>query len=61
VLNIHTGVKVNESSITLRREKARLPERIEFLTRNRGAIADHLEKVLSVQSANTERQVRVMI
>ena len=39
---------------TLRREQARLSERIEFLTRNRDAIADYLDTVLSVKSANTE-------
>ena len=37
---------------TLRREQARLSERIEFLTRNRDAIADYLDTVLGVKSAN---------
>ena len=32
----------------------RLSERIEFLTRNRDAIGDYLDTVLSVKSANTE-------
>ena len=35
---------------TLRREQARLSERIEFLTRNRDAIADYVDKVLSVKA-----------
>ncbi|KAA0077438.1 MerR family transcriptional regulator [Mycolicibacterium sp. P9-64] len=39
---------------TLRHEQARLSERIDFLTRNRDAIADYVDKVLSVKSANTE-------
>jgi DNA-binding transcriptional MerR regulator len=39
---------------TLQREKAGLSERIECLTRNRDAIADYLDTVLSVKSANTE-------
>jgi DNA-binding transcriptional MerR regulator len=43
-----------EMIVTLRREQARLSERIEFLTRNRDAVADYLEEVLRVQSANTE-------
>jgi DNA-binding transcriptional MerR regulator len=43
-----------EMIATLRREHARLSERIEFLTRNRDAIADYLEEVLRVKSANTE-------
>jgi DNA-binding transcriptional MerR regulator len=42
-----------EMIATLRREQARLSERIEFLTRNRDAVADYLDKVLSFQSANT--------
>jgi hypothetical protein len=37
---------------TLRGEQARMSERIEFLTRNRDAIADYFAKVLSVKSAN---------
>jgi DNA-binding transcriptional MerR regulator len=48
-----------EMIATLRREQTRLSERIECLTRNRDAIADYLDKVLSVKvlsvkSANTE-------
>ena len=43
-----------EMIATLQREQARLSERIEFLTRNRNAIADYLDKVLSVKSANDE-------
>ena len=49
-----------EMIATLRREQARLSERIECLTGNRDAIADYLDKVLSVKSANTE-QGHVMI
>ncbi len=41
-----------EMIATLRREQARLSERIEFLTRNRDAVAEYLDKVLSVKSAN---------
>jgi DNA-binding transcriptional MerR regulator len=37
---------------TLRHEQARLSERIDFLTRNRDAIANYVDKVLSVKSAN---------
>ena len=43
-----------EMIATLRREQARLSERIECLTRNKDAIADYLDKVLSVKSANNE-------
>ncbi|MGI5509171.1 MerR family transcriptional regulator [Streptomyces sp. CA-106131] len=43
-----------EMIATLQREQARLSERIECLTRNRDAIADYLDRVLSVKSANTE-------
>jgi DNA-binding transcriptional MerR regulator len=43
-----------EMIATLRHEQARLSERIEFLTRNRDAIADYLDKVLSVMAANAE-------
>jgi DNA-binding transcriptional MerR regulator len=43
-----------EMIVTLRREQARLSERIECLTRNRDAIADYLDKVLSVNSASTK-------
>ncbi|QRP48440.1 MerR family transcriptional regulator [Amycolatopsis sp. FDAARGOS 1241] len=42
-----------EMITTLQREQARLSERIEFLTRNRDAVADYLQKVLSVKSVNT--------
>jgi hypothetical protein len=35
---------------TLQREKARLSERIEFLIRNRDAIGEYLDKVISVRS-----------
>ena len=48
-----TGV-TPEMIDTLRREQARLSERIEFLTRNRDAVADYLDRVLSVKAANTE-------
>jgi DNA-binding transcriptional MerR regulator len=41
-----------EMIATLRREQAGLSERIECLTRNRDAIADYVDKVLSVKSAN---------
>jgi len=43
-----------EMIATLQREQARLSERIECLTHNRDAIADYLDTVLSVKSANTE-------
>ena len=43
-----------EMIATLKREQARLSERIECLTRNRDAIADYLDKVLSVNSASTK-------
>jgi len=38
---------------TLQREQARLSERIEFLTRNRDAVADYLHKVIGVKSARS--------
>jgi DNA-binding transcriptional MerR regulator len=38
-----------EMIATLRREHARLTDRIECLTRNRDAIADYVDKVLSVK------------
>jgi DNA-binding transcriptional MerR regulator len=41
-----------EMIATLQREQARLSERIDFLTRNRDAVADYLDKVISVKSAN---------
>ncbi|GII55932.1 MerR family transcriptional regulator [Planotetraspora thailandica] len=44
----------SEMITTLQREQARLSERIEFLTRNRDAIADYLDTVLSVKAANAE-------
>jgi DNA-binding transcriptional MerR regulator len=44
-----------EMITTLQREQAGLSERIECLTRNRDAIADYLEAVLSVKKANAER------
>jgi hypothetical protein len=37
---------------TLRREQGRLSERIEFLSRNRDAIANFLDRVLSIKSTN---------
>jgi hypothetical protein len=40
--------------VTLQHEQARLSERIGFLPRNRDAIADYLDAVLSGKSANTE-------
>jgi DNA-binding transcriptional MerR regulator len=36
---------------TLRHEQERLSERIDFLTRNRDAIADYVDKVLNVKAA----------
>lgn len=44
-----------EMIATLQREQVRLSQRIEFLTRNRDAIADYLDTVLSVKSANREQ------
>jgi DNA-binding transcriptional MerR regulator len=41
-----------EMILTLRRERDRLSERIECLTRNRDAVADYLGKVLGVRAAN---------
>jgi DNA-binding transcriptional MerR regulator len=43
-----------EMIVTLQREQARLSERIEFLTRNRDAVADYLDKVISVKQANNK-------
>ena len=43
-----------EMIATLRREQARLSERIECLIRNRDAIADYLDTVLSVKPADAE-------
>jgi len=37
---------------TLQHEQARLSERIDFLTRNRDAIADYVDKVLTVKAPN---------
>jgi DNA-binding transcriptional MerR regulator len=42
-----------EMIVTLRREHARLSERISCLTRNRDAIADYVDKVLNLKSAAT--------
>lgn len=44
-----------EMLATLRREQARLTERIECLTRNRDAIADYVDEVVRVKSAATRR------
>jgi DNA-binding transcriptional MerR regulator len=44
----------SEMVAILQREQARLSERIDCLTRNRDAIVDYLEEVLSVKSANDE-------
>ena len=44
-----------EMVATLRREQARLSERIECLARNRDAIAEYVDNVLSAKSANEER------
>lgn len=41
-----------EMIATLQREQARLSERIQCLNRNRDAIAEYLDTVLSVKSAN---------
>src|SRR6185437_2337947 len=43
-----------EMVATLRREQARLSERIECLARNRDAIADYLDKVVRLKSSNTQ-------
>jgi DNA-binding transcriptional MerR regulator len=43
-----------EMIATLLHEQARLSERIGFLTRNRDAIAEYLDKVRSVKQANSE-------
>ncbi|WP_440590038.1 hypothetical protein [Mycolicibacterium hodleri] len=43
-----------EMIATLHREQAGLSERITCLTRNRDAIADYLDKVLSVKSGLIE-------
>ena len=42
-----------EMLATLRREQARLSERIECLIRNRDAIADYVDEVIRVKSAAT--------
>ncbi len=39
-----------EMIATLRREQGRLSERIEFLSRNRDAIANYLDRVLAIKS-----------
>jgi hypothetical protein len=49
----------HEMIATLRREHSRLSERIECLARNRDAIADYLDTVLSVKSANNESRARI--
>jgi DNA-binding transcriptional MerR regulator len=41
---------------TLRREQARLSERIECLTRNRAAIAEYLDKVIRVKVAKADNR-----
>lgn len=41
-----------EMIATLQREQARLSERIEVLTRNRDAVADYLDTVISVRSTH---------
>jgi DNA-binding transcriptional MerR regulator len=46
-----------EMIVTLQCEQDRLSERIECLTRNRDAIADYLDTVVSVKAANTESSV----
>ena len=51
---IYVPYMTPEMIATLHHEQARLSERIECLTRNRDAIADYLDTVLSVQQANTE-------
>jgi DNA-binding transcriptional MerR regulator len=43
-----------EMVATLRREQARLSERIECLTRNRDAIADYVDKVVCVRAAGPD-------
>ncbi|MGW4488666.1 MerR family transcriptional regulator [Amycolatopsis sp. NPDC004368] len=50
--DIHVPNVTTEMIATLHREQARLSERIDFLTRNRDAIGDYLQAVLSVKSAN---------
>ncbi|WP_326835404.1 MerR family transcriptional regulator [Amycolatopsis rhabdoformis] len=49
---IHVPNVTTEMIATLRREQARLSDRIDFLTRNRDAIGDYLDAVLEVKSAN---------
>jgi DNA-binding transcriptional MerR regulator len=51
---IYVPFVTREMIDTLRHEQARLSERIDFLTRNRDAIADYVDKVLSVKVANSE-------
>ncbi|MEV6899176.1 MerR family transcriptional regulator [Amycolatopsis sp. NPDC051372] len=46
-----------EMIVTLQHEQARLSERIEFLTRNRDAIADYLGTVLTVSERREQDHV----
>jgi DNA-binding transcriptional MerR regulator len=50
-----------EMIATLQREQARLSQRIEFLTRNRDAIAGYLDTVLKRQASEDREHRRVMI
>jgi DNA-binding transcriptional MerR regulator len=45
-----------EMIATLRREHARLSDRIECLTRNRAAIAEYLDKVIRVKVGKAEKR-----
>ncbi|MEV0283981.1 MULTISPECIES: hypothetical protein [unclassified Kribbella] len=45
-----------EMIATLQREQVRLTERIDCLARNRKAIAEYLDKVISVKAANERKQ-----
>ncbi|GAA1521492.1 MerR family transcriptional regulator [Kribbella lupini] len=49
---IHVPDVTPEMIVTLQQEQARLSERIECLRRNRKAIADYLDTVVSIKSAN---------
>jgi DNA-binding transcriptional MerR regulator len=49
---IHVPDVTPEMIVTLQQEQARLSERIECLRRNRKAIGDYLDTVLSIKSAN---------
>ncbi|MFG1812396.1 MerR family transcriptional regulator [Kribbella sp. NPDC049174] len=46
-----------EMIATLQREQTRLTERIDCLARNRNAIADYLDKVISVKDANNKSRI----